>query len=44
MLEQNTRSFSRYLFGQAMEVDADTQAEFGSRESAQWQTLLVKLF
>jgi MraZ protein len=24
MLEQNTRSFSRYLFGQAMEVDVDT--------------------
>lgn len=24
MLEQNTRSFSRYLFGQAMELDVDT--------------------
>ena len=24
MLEQNTRSFSRYLFGQAMEIDVDT--------------------
>ncbi len=24
MLEQNTRSFSRYLFGQAMELDVDS--------------------